>query len=86
MAKKKTIKERRAEKLAAQALRATEVIRATKITEFNRTWLSRQLGVSDKEAAQIASQLKKDLVLYGENAPGEDAITGTMYRVRPVKA
>lgn len=85
MAKKKTIKERRAERLTAQAQKATEVIRATKIPEFNRAWLSKQLGVSDKEAAQIASQLKKDLVLYGENKQGEDEIQGTLYRVRPEK-
>lgn len=87
MAPKKSIKERRASKLTSLAIEATKLIRADKnLTEFNRAWLITKLGVSDKEAAQVASQLKKDLVLFGENRMGDDEnLLGTLYRVRPVK-
>lgn len=87
MAPKKSIKERRASRLTSLAAEAAKLIRADKnLTEFNRAWLITKLGVSDKEAAQVASQLKKDLVLFGENRMGDDEnLLGTLYRVRPVK-
>jgi len=85
MAPKKSLKERKAAKLTSLAAEATKVIRADKnLTEFTRGWLAKKLGVTDREAAQIASQLKKDLVLFGENKMGEEDMVGTSYRVRPV--
>jgi hypothetical protein len=87
MAEKKSLKERKAAKLSSMAEKATKVIRSSNKVEFNRGWLAQQLGITDREAAQIASQLKKDMVLYGENKMGDDEnIVGTLYRVRPVKS
>lgn len=83
--KKKSLRERRAERLKALSEQATQIIRKAGLSEFTRVWLAKELDVTDREAAQVASQLKKDLVLYGENKMGDEETQMTSYRVRESK-
>lgn len=79
--KKRSLKEKKQDKLSSLCGRARVLIDKAGVKEFTRSWLSVSLGVSDKEASQVASQLKKDLFLFGENnLNSEDGIA--RYRVR----
>lgn len=81
MKKKKSLKDRRKSRLTSLSETAAERIRNAQITEFTRAWLASTLGVDEKEASQVASQLKKDLVLHGVNdLSHEDGVA--RYRVR----
>jgi len=79
--KKKSLKEKKQEQLSSLCGKARVLISKAGVKEFTRSWLATELGVGDKEASQVASQLKKDLFLFGENnLNSEDGVA--RYRVR----
>jgi len=81
MKKKKSLKDRRKSRLMSLSEAAADYIKTSKVTEFTRAWLASALKIDEKEASQVASQLKKDLVLHGVNdLSHEDGVA--RYRVR----
>lgn len=81
MKKKKSLKDKKKDHLSALCNKACDCIQKSGLKEFPRSWLVTSLGISDREAAQVASQLKKDLVLFGENnLDTDDGVA--RYRVR----
>lgn len=82
MADKKSLKEKRAAKLRQRCEALREVIQKSALLKVSREWIATTLDISETEAAQVASHLKKELFFHGENARGEESFLPTMYRVR----